>query len=101
MQDWDARTPLLHAILGGHEQTTMALLDSARLAECARQLAETCESDRGGAKASGLAPLHAACDNGMHTAVKALCATGADTEKKDSAGATPLLHACEKVRRAM
>lgn len=100
-QDWDARTPLLHAILGGHEQTTMTFLDTAQLAGCERELANTCESETDGAKGSGLAPLHAACDQGMHSAVKALCAVGADIEKKDAAGATPLLHACKKVRTAL
>lgn len=101
IQDWDSRTPLLHAILGNHEQTATSLLDSARLAGCARQLANAYESETDGAKASGLAPLHAACDKGMHTVVKALCVTGADIEMRDAAGGTPLLHACKVVRIAL
>ncbi|CAM9533557.1 unnamed protein product [Ectocarpus sp. 6 AP-2014] len=98
LEDWNSRTPLLHAILGGHEQTAMALLDGARSVGCVSQLVGACSPETGGATSSGLAPLHAACDKGLQDVVRALVAAGAKVEEKDVAGASALLHACRKGR---
>ncbi|CAM9197954.1 unnamed protein product [Ectocarpus sp. 12 AP-2014] len=98
LEDWNSRTPLLHAILGGHEQTAMALLDGARSAGCVSQLVGACSPETGGATSSALVPLHAACDKGLQDFVRALVAAGAKVEEKDVAGATALLQACRKGR---
>ncbi|CAM9175135.1 unnamed protein product [Ectocarpus sp. 4 AP-2014] len=98
LEDWNSRTPLLHAILGGHEQTAMALLDGARSVGCVSQLVGACSPETGGATSSGLAPLHAACDKGLQDVVRALVAAGAKVEEKDVAGARALLQACRKGR---
>ncbi|CAM9276154.1 unnamed protein product, partial [Ectocarpus sp. 13 AM-2016] len=98
LEDWNSRTPLLHAILGEHEQTAIALLDRARSAGCISQLVGACSPETGGATPSGLAPLHAACDKGLLYVVRALVAAGAKVEEKDVAGASVLLQACRKGR---
>lgn len=90
----------MHAILGGHAQTSLALLDVARKAGCAHQLStgELGELGKSGlVNPSRLTPLHAACDNGLHEVVKALLEAGAQVESKDGDGAAPLLRACRKV----
>ncbi|CAM9103439.1 unnamed protein product [Ectocarpus fasciculatus] len=98
LEDWSSQTPLLHAILGGHEQTAMALLDGARSVGCVSQLVGACSPETGGATSPGLPPLHAACDKGLPDVVRALFAAGAKVEENDVAGASALLHACRKGR---
>lgn len=86
----------MHAMHGGHEQTSLALVDAARPTGQARRLCDAHESPTSEAH-SGLAPLHLACYKKMAALLEALLAEGARIEGEDSNGATPLLHACRKV----
>lgn len=85
----------MHAIQGRHEQTAQALLDAARVAGLERCLSEAGESSGG-----GLTPLQFACSEKLSWVVKALLVAGADTEARDSTGATALLRSCRTVREA-
>lgn len=87
----------MHALRGGHGEIAQALLDAARATGDARLLSETAESSTGG-DCLGLSPLHLACDKMLPAVVKALLMAGAGVETRDVGGATPLLHACQKVR---
>ena len=90
----------MHAIHGGHEETSLGLIDAARPTGQARRLCNAHESPTTGAQCGlGLAPLHLACYKKMATLVEALLAEEAMVDVEDSSGATPLLHACRKVTR--
>lgn len=85
----------MHAIDGGHEEASLALLDAAKDTGRAGSLCGATGSING--KFPGFSPLHLACLKGLDGVVHRLLAVGASAEKKDAAGATPLLHACKKV----
>lgn len=96
-QDWGARTPLLHALLRSQVQTSLALLDTARLKGCVEQLVEPSVSGTDVGLLSGESPLHVACTNGLHRVAKAILSAGAKIERRDGTGASSLLCACRKV----
>lgn len=98
IQDTGVSAPLMHAIHGGHESTCLALLDASRYSGRARRLSDP-DSSRMNEGHPRATPLHLASEKGLHRLVKALLAAGARIEARNENGATPLLHACRKVRK--
>lgn len=86
--DAKGQTPLMKAILHGHENTTLLLLKAGAGAgiDAADWLRRTA--------------LHFACMSGLAKAVDALVTHGATIEARDALGWTPLMHAVSARREA-